>query len=45
MIRIRIKIKINNESRGTYNTDSQIDYKPTTIKVYDYGDVDIFVKR
>ena len=39
MIRIRIKIRINNESRETYNTECQINYKPTMIKVYDYSDI------
>ena len=40
-------VEINDESRGTYNTVSQIKFKTTTLKasLCDYSDAYILVKR
>ena len=40
----RIGLKKNDESRGTYNVDSQIRFKTTMLKSSDYSDVYILVK-
>ena len=39
-------VEINDESRGTYNTNSQINFKTTMLKsgLYDYSDAYILVK-
>ena len=40
-------VEINDESRGTYNVNSQIKFKPTMLKssLCDYSDAYILVKR
>ena len=40
-------VEINDESRGTYNVNSQIKFKNTMLKssLYDYSDAYILVKR
>ena len=40
-------VEINDESRGTYNVNSQIKFKTTMLKssLFDYSDAYIFVKR
>ena len=44
--RTRSWVEINDESRGTYNVNSQIKFKTTTLKssLYDYSDAYILVK-
>ena len=45
-IRTKKWAEINDDSRGTYNTNSQIKFKTTMLKssLCDYGDAYIFVK-
>ena len=40
-------VKINDDSRGTYNTNSQIKFKTTMLisTLWDYSDTNILVKR
>ena len=44
--RTKYWVKINDESRGTYNTNSQIKFKTTMLKsnLWDYSDAFILVK-
>ena len=44
--RTKTWVEINDESRGTYNANSQIKFKTTMLKssICDYGDPYIFVK-